>query len=581
MIVRTVELLNHLRCRRYSALHPGIDALPEQDDYSLGITEEVDDLQSDEERIEFLDDYRESGETLRSLFAKLTFESLSSVKQNIIYQTPFNHDFILQAKMDFVSDTDQETTFYKISMCSASHFLKLKYSFSKHKYNLFEKNAEGTYSPRIQRVVEGDRTNYFDKLKRCLSRHYDTGRLVYDLGFAEFVISKRHHESQRRYLLVMLNPDFILKTDEQGNPIYESGMFVRFDFTDLVISLQSKIQADLYRMANLIELNDDSRCNLVKDECLKDHPFECEYTSYCFSHIPQENSILNYFSSHQGFREGIHKNDLSHDAYDLINEGIVDMQDLPISWLQREKNLMQRYCVDNDYTYINKKKMKEYLKQLSYPLHFLDFESYPSPIPRFAGESVFSQSVFQYSLHIQPHKTSKDLSHYDFLATDHQDHRVELVESLLERIPIGKSSIVVYNVTFEQQRLQEFQKLFPKYATHLQNLESRLFDLLKLLKTDLHYFLDHGYPEEESKTYHFYHPKQSGSYSIKKILKVLGRDDYESLRVKNGVMAYKQYLMLPTLSESDRIKAIQALKDYCAQDTMSMVYILEEMKKHL
>ncbi|MBU0997355.1 MAG: DUF2779 domain-containing protein [Firmicutes bacterium] len=577
MIVRTIDLLNHLRCRRFGALHAKSLSHSKDEDLFLGLNEDIEDLLSDEESSEYLSTYSESISVLRSLFFKHYQDLLPEAIANVQYSAPFNDDFTLESKIDFVNESIDETTFVKINPSSASHFLKIKYSFEKHKYPLFEKDSDGIYQPRLQRVVEGDRTNYYDKLKRCLSRHFDTGRLVYDLGFSEFVIGPSHPTENRRYLCAMLNADYI-RTDES-----EIGkeLFVIFDFTDLVISLQSKIQADLYRMANLIELNDDSRCLLVRDECLLKHPFECEYTDFCFSHIPKVNSVLDYFSSHLGFKEGPHKSDPVHETYDLINEGIVDMLDVPISWLQRQKNLMQRYCVENDYTFINVKKMKDYLKRLSYPLYFLDFESYPSPIPRFPGESPYSQSVFQYSLHIKMDSSSKNLIHKEYLMTDHQDHRRELVEDLLESIPIGKSPIVVYNMTFEQSRLQEFQTFFPEYLHHLKNIEGRLFDLLKLLKTDLHFFLALGYPEEEAKAYNFYHPLQSGSYSIKRVLKALGEDRYEKLEVQNGVMAYSQYLRIPTLDQPMKEKAMESLKAYCKQDTLSMVTILNEISKRL
>jgi len=577
MIVKTIELLNHLRCRRYGALHAKSIHHSKDEELILGLNEDIEELLSDEESSEYQSQFTESKSLIRSLFIKHYDSLFPRLIPDVVYQAPFNSDFTLETQIDYLSYTPEETTYIKVNPSSASHFLKMKYSFDKHKFNLFEKDSDGIYYPKLQRVVEGDHTNYFDKLKRCLSRHYDTGRLVYDLGFAEFVISLSSPFDQRRYLCVLLNPDYI-KTEDDA---LEKNLFVLFDFTNLVISLQSKIQADLYRMANLIELNDDSRCNLVIDECLLKHPFECEYTDFCFSHMPKENSVLDYFSSHLGFKEGPHKSDIHHETYDLINEGIVDMLDVPISWLQRQKNLMQRYCVENEYTFLNTKKMKDYLKQLVYPLYFLDFESYPCPYPRYVGESPYSQSVFQYSLHIRTDNSSKRLEHIEYLASDHEDHRKELVEHLLESIPIGKSSIIVYNMTFEQLRLQEFQKLFPEHRIHLKNIEDRLFDLLKLLKTDLHYFLELGYPEEEAKAYNFYHPMQSGSYSIKKVLKALGQDNYEQLIVQNGVMAYQKYLLIPKLEKSDQKLAIQALKDYCKQDTLSMVFILDEIKKHL
>jgi len=238
---------------------------------------------------------------------------------------------------------------------------------------------------------------------------------------------------------------------------------------------------------------------------------------------------------------------------------------------------MQRYCVENDYTYVNVKKITAYLTKLSYPLFYLDFEAYPSPVPRFSGETPYSQSVFQYSLHIQADPTAKLILHEEFLATDQKDHRRELVEKLCKDIPKGSSSIVVYNMAYEKQRLQELQVFFPEYKERLEEMESRLFDLMKLLKNDSQFFLDRAYSQEEAETYNFYHPKQNGSYSIKKILKAFGDDTYEKMRVQNGVMAYKLYLELENLTKEAKTDAIKALKKYCEQDTDSMVFILAKI----
>ena len=48
---------------------------------------------------------------------------------------------------------------------------------------------------------------------------------------------------------------------------------------------------------------------------------------------------------------------------------------------------------------IQKEPIKEFLDTLSYPLYFLDFETFNPAIPQYDNSSPFQQIVFQYSLH--------------------------------------------------------------------------------------------------------------------------------------------------------------------------------------
>ncbi|MCK7488464.1 MAG: DUF2779 domain-containing protein [Bacillus subtilis] len=240
-----------------------------------------------------------------------------------------------------------------------------------------------------------------------------------------------------------------------------------------------------------------------------------------------------------GFREGPSKKDAFHETYDLINEGVVDMLDVPISWLSREKNLMQRYCIENNYVFVNKKKIKLMFDTLKYPLYYLDFEANPAMLPKFAGEKPYTQSVFQFSIHIEPTKEKVAIddpkAHREYLITDKGDQRRALVQALLEAIPEGDSSIIVYNKTFEKNRLLELAQLFPEFRTRLRELEGRLFDLLKVVKNDPRFFLDRGFLKAEAESYNFYHPELSGSYSLKKVLPVFAKDAYADFTNPFGI----------------------------------------------
>ncbi|MBU1145462.1 MAG: DUF2779 domain-containing protein [Firmicutes bacterium] len=596
MILRTFDLLNYLRCRRFAALD-SIRRLNQttnsnetkKDSFTQNkinsfypvIEPEEELLNSNEEKesnhFTLSATYLKYYQIVQTLLKQKYTNEVLSTEQD--YEFSFRNDITLSIHMDFKIETAHLSRFLTLSMSSSTEFLKLKYHINKKKSNLFYQDNQGIYHVSMPIINTDDLTNYYDKFKKITNRHTDLGRMVYDLAFKQFVLKRLYPNTLMNQYLILVHSDYVY----DGND-YTLDFVKLFDFTEVINSMQEKMESDLYRMINHIELRDDSRCLLVKNECLKGTSFQCEFVDYCFSHVPETNSLFAYFSQHVGFKEGPHKSDILHDTYDLINEGVVDMLDIPISWLQREKNLMQRYCVENEYTYLNKKKITAYIKTLKYPLIFLDFEAYPSLLPRFYGETPYTQSVFQFSIHIQNDPSIKDknlLIHHEFLSKDDADHREELVDQLLLSIPKGNSNIIVYNETFERGRLLELSLLFPKQKDRLLEISSRLFDLLKVLKTDIDFYIGLGFSKEEAERYNYYHPLLSGNYSLKKVLPLFDKPYYDTLPINNGVLAYTNYALLPLLSEKDKKQTIKNLLNYCKQDTLSMFSILEGIKKML
>ena len=94
------------------------------------------------------------------------------------------------------------------------------------------------------------------------------------------------------------------------------------------------------------------------------------------------------------------------------------MLDVPDSYLNREKNLIQKQVVKTHIPYFNKSKIIDGIKQITYPIYHLDFETFPCPLPRFKGEKPYTQSVFQFSLHVEKEKgvCDKFKDHYGYLA---------------------------------------------------------------------------------------------------------------------------------------------------------------------
>jgi hypothetical protein len=201
------------------------------------------------------------------------------------------------------------------------------------------------------------------------------------------------------------------------------------------------------------------------------------------------------------------------------------------------------------------------LEALRYPLYFMDFETVFPALPLFAGLRPYDQLPFQWSVHVQ-RQPGAALEHHEFLATDNNDPRSDFISSLCAVMgEIG--NIVVYNETFESQRLSELTSWPPGFAGRIENIQGRLWDLLPRMRK------------------HVYHPAFAGSYSLKYVLPALIPEmTYEGMAVGNGTeagVAWEQ-LVRGGLDGAEREKTRKALLDYCGMDTMAMVRLLEKLQ---
>ncbi len=557
MKVTANVLLNYIRCRRYASLN---DPNTHQ---SIGEYE----IHSDSYFHQFLD-----------IFKKEYLTGVKILEENMALTYDFENEITLYEKYNFVIDVETHKEIYIMIPSTSSSFNKLKYKCDQHNYQMFTKNKQGIYELN-NKECNPKTSNFNEKIVKLTKRQEDLGRITYNYAFKRFLYDIVHPKNQDKIYFVLLNSDYVY-----DGSTYNKQLFATFDFSELYHYFDDIIEADIYRMINHIELNDFTPCKLIRKECRKGETFECKFTDFCFSHIPKENSILHYFHSNSGFTEPTALGDVIHDTYDLINEGLVDMQDIPILWLKDEKHLMQRYCIETDYVHVQQEKIEALLKTLTYPLIYLDFEALPCLLPRYPGEKPYSQSVFQYSIHIE-HQEGKlkldDANHFEFLSNPQYDNREELIKSMISLINKYDSSVVVYHKTFEEQRLKEFQRIYPKYKDKLQHIIDRLFDLRDVVKNNKRFYIKHGFSEYDSSRYNFYSAKLSGSYSLKNVIKVFNKNAYKNLEIKNGVEAYKAYMKLDELEPTERDKMVLNLLEYCKQDTYSMFEIIHGLKKYL
>jgi Domain of unknown function(DUF2779) len=277
-------------------------------------------------------------------------------------------------------------------------------------------------------------------------------------------------------------------------------------------------------------------------------PVTCEFFDRC--NIPRPSDHIGYLPrSHASAME------------ELEEIGVESIHDIPDDFELTEIQRRVAACVQTGESWYDIDGLKAALAGLRYPLFFMDFETVNPAIPRFAGMRPYDHLPFQWSLHVQrePHAA---LEHHEFLATDTSDPRREFSESLCAEL--GENGrIAVYNVGFESQRLSELAAWLPEYTAPIENIKSRLWDLLPVVRN------------------HVYHPAFAGSYSLKSVLPALVPEmTYDGMTVSNGQAAELAWESLVRggldPDECDRIR--KGLLEYCRQDTLALVRIVTMLR---
>lgn len=508
-------------------------------------------------------------------FSKSTYnqESFDAVVDNIRYL----------CYVDIYNENEDGINIIEVKATTTKKYLDL----GSKEHSIFKKGKDGIYylledlNLNIEnymplKVYERERAKLFNK-------YTGPGHYIYDIAVQRFIIEndmKEHHEKKSvKYYLAVLNSNYVFDGKyENGEAIYDEvngeDIISYIDVTSITSDMVDKIYLDSKKIKGYIDDLNGSRVPLG-EYCEYKKTVKCKYCSLCFDVLPEKHSILCYIDNHHGFKKG----KVKYNTFDLINNGKVSMLDISDDMLNREKNKIQKYSVINNKPYINEQKIKDGIKQITYPLYHLDFETFPCPLPRYKGERPYTQSVFQFSLHIErePGVCDKEKDHFGYLAPDHDDHRLDLIRYMCELIPDDKM-VLVYNDSFEKTRLKELAYIFPEYREKLLKIRDNVFDLMNVVKTKSSLYEELGYSKEEAKMFNYYHPDMDGSFSIKKVLPLFSDLTYKGMEVGNGVEAMVTYASFPKLLPLDYKHKYQKLVEYCQQDTYAMFAVLKGLR---
>lgn len=275
-------------------------------------------------------------------------------------------------------------------------------------------------------------------------------------------------------------------------------------------------------------------------------PYECPMQPICWAFLP-ENSIFElYFAGKKRF--------------ELYENGILHMKDLPAGYTLNGKQQIQVSCVASGEPHVDREGIKSFLDSLEYPVYYLDFETFGTAIPMFDGTHPYQQIPFQFSLHVVL-GDGEGAVHFSYLADGPEDPRPKLAAELKQLLG-DSGSIVVYYAPFEKQVLNELAAAMPEYREWVEGLQGRIVDLLKPFNN-----------------FHYYHPAQKGSASLKKVLPALTGISYDGLAINDGKLAGVAFMAATygNASEEERKTIRQNLEQYCGQDTGGMVEIIRKL----
>lgn len=149
-----------------------------------------------------------------------------------------------------------------------------------------------------------------------------------------------------------------------------------------------------------------------------------------------------------------------------------------------------------------------------------------------------------------------------FLADGSGDPRREFIERLRSAMD-DEGSVVVFNAVFEKGVLTRCAELFPEHMPWVESVKRRMVDLLVPFRS-----------------FHYYHPAQLGSASIKAVMPALTGRGYDGLEIAEGATASLEFLRVHfgDVPVVERQRVREQLEEYCTRDTAGMVWIVDELR---
>lgn len=279
---------------------------------------------------------------------------------------------------------------------------------------------------------------------------------LYDIAFQTLLLQRCGLKIEQVFL-VHLNPDYV-----RLGELDLTNLFASADVSEKVAEIAATITQEIEEARDflLIETEPSGSCPCI----YKGRSQHCSTFRYSNPHVPE-------YSVHDISRIGNSPKKLKQ----MIDAGAFALEDIPTHIELSDIQKAQVSAYKSGETAITKEAIADELAKLTFPLHFVDYETYPSAIPLFDRYSPYHHIPFQYSLHVVK-SLGEEPVHLEFLHVAMEDPSELFVRSLQENVS-STGSIIVWNKTFESGINKHISLRFPAFESFVASLNDRIYDL--------------------------------------------------------------------------------------------------------
>lgn len=360
-----------------------------------------------------------------------------------------------------------------------------------------------------------------------------------DACFQKYVLTECAY-TVSKVSIIHLKKEYI----KHGN-IVPSELLDIVEVTESVDKIYSAIVNDINAASNFIrkEAIDETQCS-CKYKTRSNH---CDTFAYFNKDVPE-------FSIYEIPRISVKK------ITELVDNNQLGILDVPTTFALSDIQQMRVESVRQKQVLINKSAIAKTLANLKFPLHFVDYETFPTAIPKLDNMAPHNHLVFQVSIHSM--QADGNLTHFEWLG-DKLEQPFDMLQKM-ETFTGYTGTFISWNAPFEVGRNKDMMEWIPQLKAYLNYMNTYMFDLMTVFKTD---YVD----------YRFH-----GSNSIKKVLPVLcPQFSYSDIEVQDGTMALDTWgrMILDKNFNEDIKETRKNLLAYCKLDTLAMVEIYKVLTR--
>ncbi|MBO99267.1 MAG: hypothetical protein CL730_03305 [Chloroflexi bacterium] len=364
--------------------------------------------------------------------------------------------------------------------------------------------------------------------------------IKHDLTYQKYVFEK-YNIPIKTVSLLYLNNDY---TKKEKTIISE--LFIKDDVTHLLEYQSSEIEEEISRIISIIQKTSKPIKTISKGNCR-----DCPYKQTCHS----EEGLTDEIFEIPDIR--------GKDINILTNNNITNLKDVGkyIKLNPNKESYIQVTRTNKPIINIDaiRNELKDFKK--GDPIYSLDYETLQPPIPEWEGFRPYQQIPMQY--HISKLEQN-NITHKYYLHNKNSNPLPRLLENLKSDIG-NEGLILVYFKRFEQQRNNEMGLMYPEYASFLESVNNRMFDLEEIFKISKGYYI---------------HPDFKGRSTLKLVLPVFSTEQtYTDIEISGGMTArYKWHEMTAdNINDTEKKKIYKDLLEYCRLDTEGLLIIYKSL----